>query len=327
MSRDLVQVRANYLGTQVTFVDKSLQENHLFAVSPKNLKDMTISLAHLGPTGTNTETAALAYRNWLIETTGQKVRLCPCNTIAQTLHLVAQNEADLAVVPLENSIQGSVTITLDTLWELEGLQIQKALILPISHALLSRGASLKGIKTIYSHPQALAQCQRWLDRFMPSVQLIAANSTTEALQYINQEPTAGAIASPRAAKLYDLPILARDLNDYPDNCTRFWVVGTTPSTSGSHISLAFSVPANVPGALVKPLQVFAQRGINLSRIESRPTKRSLGEYLFFIDLEGNVAEASTRTALEELATHTEVLKIFGNYDVLSIQVEDIAKAI
>jgi prephenate dehydratase len=285
---------------------------------------MTISLVHLGPTGTNAETAALAYGNWLAQTTDQEVSLCPCATIAQTLHSVAQEEADLAVVPLENSIQGSVTITLDTLWELEGLQIQKALVLPISHALLSRGASLKGIKTVYSHPQALSQCQRWLERFLPSVQLIPANSTTEALQHINQDPTAGAIASPRAAKLYDLPILAAKINDYPDNCTRFWVVGLTPTTSGSHISLAFSVPANVPGSLVKPLQVFAKRGINLSRIESRPTKRSLGEYLFFIDLEGNAAEASTQAALGELATHTEVLKIFGNYDVLSIQPEDIA---
>ncbi|MGK7876345.1 MAG: prephenate dehydratase [Xenococcaceae cyanobacterium] len=280
---------------------------------------MAISIAHLGPTGTYTETAGLAYASWLVKETGQESMLCPYPSIAQTLRSVAQGQAELAVVPVENSIQGSVAITLDTLWQLDRLQIQQALVLSVSHALLSRGASMAGIKTVYSHPQALAQCQGWLEQFLPCAQLVATNSTTEALQHINQDPTAGAIASPRASKLYNLPIIASEINDYPDNCTRFWVLGLTPTRNGTHISLAFSVPANVPGALVKPLQVFAKRGINLSRIESRPTKRSLGEYLFFIDLEGNATQESTQAALAELPAHTEVLKIFGNYSILPIQ--------
>jgi prephenate dehydratase len=273
-----------------------------------------ISIAHLGPSGTNAETAALAYAAHLAKQ-GLEARLCPYPSIAQTLQSVGRKQVDLAVAPVENSTEGSLTITLDSLWQFDGLQIQQELILPISHALFSTGSSLQGIKTVFSHPQALAQCQKWLEKNLPSVQLIPTNSTTEALQQINQDPTLAAIAAPRAAKLYNLPILAEPINDYPDNCTRFWVVGLTPSTSGSRISLGFSVPQNVPGALVKPLEVFAKRGINLSRIESRPTKRVLGEYLFFIDLEASLEDLSTQEALAELINYTEVVKIFGNYNV------------
>lgn len=281
---------------------------------------MAISIAHLGPPGTNTEAAALAYARLLAQNTGEQALLCPYLNIAQTLRCVVQGEADLAVVPVENSIGGSVAIALDTFWQLEGLQIQQALVLPISHVLLSRGGAIEKITRVYSHPQALAQCQSWLERFLPSAQLVAMNSTTEALSHLDRELTAAAIASPRAAELYNLPILASEISDYPDNCTRFWVVGLQPTTTGgTHISLAFSTSANVPGALVKPLQVFADRGINMSRIESRPTKRLLGEYIFFIDLEADATESPVRAALTELAQHTAILKIFGNYNVLPIQ--------
>lgn len=279
---------------------------------------MTISIAHLGPTGTYAEAAALGYVNHLA-IQGKEALLCPYPSIAQTLHSIVNQQADLAVVPVENSIEGSVTVTLDTFWQLDSLQIQQGLVLPVSHTLLSHGSSLDGIQIVYSHPQALGQCQRWIERFLPSVQLIPTNSTTEALQYLAQDSSAAAIASQRAAQLYNVPILASNINDYPDNCTRFWVVGLTPSTSGSHISLAFSVPANVPGSLVKPLSVFAKREINLSRIESRPTKRSLGEYLFFVDLEANANQESVQSALLELQKYTEILKIFGNYNILPIR--------
>jgi prephenate dehydratase len=276
---------------------------------------MTVSIAHLGPSGTNAEAAAVQYANWLAEETGQKSLLCPYPSIAKTLQAVAQGQTQLAVVPVENSTEGSVTVTLDTLWRLDKLQIQQALVLSIVNALLSKAESLETLQTIYSHPQALAQCQGWLEKFLPKAQLIPTNSTTEALQHLESDPTVGAIAPERAAQIYNLPILVSPINDYPDNCTRFWVLSLEPSPGGHHTSLAFSVH-DTPGALVKPLQVFANRAINMSKIESRPTKRSLGDYLFFIDLEANTHDPTVQAALSELADNTETLKIFGSYDIL-----------
>ncbi|MBW4645097.1 MAG: prephenate dehydratase [Goleter apudmare HA4340-LM2] len=287
---------------------------------------MTLSIAHLGPPGTYAEQATIFYVNWLRENTGMAGILCPYPSIAQSLQAVAQGDVQSAVVPVENSIEGSVTMTMDALWQLDSLRIRLALVMPITHALISCATSLDEIATVYSHPQALAQCQGWLGQFLPNVQLIPSNSTTEALQRLENELTTAAIASHRAAQLYNLPILASGINDYPENCTRFWVVSHNQtdtahqisSVKTSHTSLAFSVPANIPGALVEPLQIFAQREINLSRIESRPTKRSLGEYLFFLDIEADTTEAKTQSALTQLTPHTEVLKIFGSYGVLPI---------
>ncbi|PSP19614.1 MAG: prephenate dehydratase [Cyanobacteria bacterium QS_8_64_29] len=280
---------------------------------------MTTSIAHLGPSGTHAETAALAYARWLQQNRDCSGWLCPYPSITQTLDAVARGEVALGIVPVENSIEGSVAIALDKLWELEVLQIQQALVLPVAHALLSHARSLSALRTVYSHPQALAQCQGWLDRYLPEAQLIPMQSTTEALDALAREPQAAAIASPRAARLYNLPVLAAEVSDYPDNCTRFWVLGLQPATSGRYVSLAFSAPANAPGTLVNPLSAFAQRDINLTRIESRPTKRSLGEYLFFIDFEGDTHQPAVQAALAELRAHTEVLKIFGNYDVLPVR--------
>jgi prephenate dehydratase len=287
---------------------------------------MSISIAHLGPAGTYTEQAAMNYALLLAKNKAQEAMLCPYPSIAQTLKAVAQRQADLCVVPVENSLEGSVTMTMDTMWQLDNLQIQLALVMPITHALISCAANLQDIKTVYSHPQGLAQCQGWLERFLPAVQLITANSTTEALKHLETETTAAAISSQRAAQLYNLPILTNAINDHPENCTRFWVIsqGESPLIHethhpvASHTSLAFSVPANLPGALVKPLQVFAHLGINLSRIESRPSKRSLGDYLFFIDLEADAKIPPMPSALAELTAHTEILKIFGSYNVLPI---------
>lgn len=276
---------------------------------------MTVTIAHLGPVGTYAESAALACADWLRQTTGQSATLQPYPSIAQTIHAVAMGETDLAVVPVENSIEGSVTVTLDTLWQFDTLRVQQALVLPIAHAFISCAKSLNQVQTVYSHPQALAQCQGWLEKFLPTVQLIPANSTTEALQYLADNDTIAAISSQRAAQLYNLPVLAYPINDHPDNCTRFWVLSLAASSGGSHTSLGFSLPANAPGALVTPLQIFADRQINLSRIESRPTKRSLGEYLFFIDVEADIHSDSLKSALEELQKCTETLKILGSYNL------------
>lgn len=279
---------------------------------------MKHSLAYLGPTGTNSETAALAYADWLAINQQQESTLCPCPSIAITLQSVANGKIDYAVVPIENSIEGSVTVVLDTLWRLSNLKVHRELTLPIFHGLLTYSQSLEEIKTVYSHPQGLAQCQQWLEQNLPQVQLIPTKSTTEGLPLLKDDLTAAAVSSPRAAELYQIPLLKQDIKDRPDNCTRFWIINGSESNNGSHLALAFSLPKNAPGALVKALEIFARREINLSKIESRPTKRSLGEYVFFIDLEGNSQDPQINEALTELSQCTEVLKIFGNYNKLPI---------
>jgi prephenate dehydratase len=283
-----------------------------------------LTLAYLGPTGTYTEAAAIAYCNWLERSCGGQGKLVPHPSISQTLEALLTRSCDLAVIPIENSIQGSVTVSLDRFWEKEHLQVQQALVLPIHHALISRGGGLDEIKTVYSHPQALAQCQHWLERQLPHVSLHSTNSTAEALQYL-QDATVGAIASERAAHLYDLPILAHAINDHQDNCTRFWVVRAwerdipLPQAPGRpYLSLAFSLPQNSPGALLNPLQVLANYGINMTRIESRPTKRLLGEYLFFVDVEAPENEVILSEAIAHLRKFTEILKVFGTYTVLTV---------
>ena len=279
---------------------------------------MKISIAHLGPTGTYSETAALAYQSWLGQHQQQEVMLSPQPSIAMAFNSVVQEKANYAVVPVENSIEGSVVITLDMLWEQTSLKILRAFTIPITHSLLSCNTSLEAITTVYSHPQALGQCQKWLETNLPQVQLVPTNSTTEALKFLKDNLHTAAIASARAGEIYQVPILRSGINDRPDNCTRFLVIGSETSNSGSYLSLAFSLPKNVPGALLKPLQIFAAREINLSKIESRPTKRSLGEYIFFMDVEGSLQDSLVKEALTELEEHTEVLKIFGNYDLISV---------
>lgn len=279
---------------------------------------MNLSLAYLGPTGTNSETAALAYSSWLKDNQQQDSTLCPYPSIALALQSVAKGAIAQAVVPIENSIEGSVTVVLDALWHMDNLQVHQELTIPISHGLLSYATSLEGIEAVYSHPQALAQCQKWLESFLPQAQLIPTKSTTEGIKLLADDLTAAAVSAPRAAEIYQVPLLKPDIKDSPDNCTRFWIISSDESNLGSHFSLGFSLPQNAPGALVKALEIFARRDINLSKIESRPSKRSLGEYVFFIDLEGNSQDPNIKEALTELSSCTEVLKIFGNYSKLDI---------
>jgi prephenate dehydratase len=279
---------------------------------------MAASIAHLGPRGTFSEQAALAFQAWLQAHRGQESALVAYPSILQAIQAVAEAAVSLAIVPVENSIEGSVAVTLDTLWQLESLQIQQALVLPIRHNLITHASSTQQIETIYSHPQALGQCQQWITQHCPQVTLVPTRSTTESLRHLEDQVTTAAIASTWAADLYNLPVLARTINDQPDNCTKFWVLSKTIATQGTHTSLAFSLPVNAPGALLKPLEIFAQARINLSRIESRPTKRSLGEYLFFLDLEASLEAAHTQKTLASLNNCTEQLKLLGSYDTIPV---------
>jgi prephenate dehydratase len=273
-----------------------------------------VIIAHLGPTGTYAETAALAYGKSI----NADFELIPYNTIAQAIEAVANQATDLAVVPVENSIEGSVTMTLDALWRIDGLQIQQALVLPIAHQLITIAQSLAEIQTVYSHPQALSQCQEWLGQYLPQAQRISSNSTTEILSQLADIGTAAGISSPSAAALYNLPILAADIGDRLENRTRFWVLGHQPAITGSHTSLAMTLSANIPGALLAVLAKFAAAQINLSRIESRPTKRSLGEYLFFMDLEADGHDPQVVKILAEITASVEQVKLFGSYHITSI---------
>lgn len=277
---------------------------------------MSILIAHLGPRGTYSEQAALAYQGWLTDHQQTDSCLSAYPSILQAIQASATEEVSFAIVPIENSIEGTVAVTLDALWQLDTLRIQQALVIPIRHTLISYGKETTKIQTIYSHPQALGQCQQWIVSHCPSATLIPTRSTTEALDHLEASPETAAIASEWAANLYKVPVLAHRINDRPDNCTKFWVLGQTDGQQGSHTSLAFSLPVNSPGALLKPLEIFAEAKINLSRIESRPTKRSLGEYLFFLDLEASLESDETRLAIAKLEKYTETLKLFGSYRMI-----------
>lgn len=274
-----------------------------------------LQIAHLGPSGTYGETATLAY----IAAQQLEAELCPYPTIPQAIAALDQKQVNLAVVPVENSLEGSVNTTLDSLWRATtGLQVQQALILSIEHQLVTLAQDFSQIHQVYSHPQALGQCQWWLDQHLPAAQRLSTNSTTEILAHLQEMPNAAAISPPRAAQLYGLPILAGPIGDYPDNQTRFLVLGHQPATSGTHTSLVFMLPVNGPGALLAALEKFAHNHINLSRIESRPTKHSLGEYLFFVDIEADSSDPQVAKVLQELTTCVEKIKSFGSYHVMTI---------
>lgn len=281
-----------------------------------------VKLGYLGPVGTYSEEAAQSYAQWQQQ---QGVCLClvPMITIAGCLEALAVGELDLALVPSENSVEGSVNITLDSLWRLDTLHIQYAFIRPIVHAFIAQSTDFAQIQAVYSHPQALGQCQRWLQAHLPHARQCPVTSTAEGLQYVAQSDRVGAIASVRAAQLHQLPIVATEIQDIPDNCTRFWVVSRQqgdgwPQPWDTHTSIAFSLKANAPGALLKVLQLFSDRQINLSRIESRPSKRALGDYLFFVDLEVNGRPDVVADCLLALKDATDVLKVFGSYQFLDL---------
>lgn len=284
---------------------------------------MALSLAHLGPAGTYSEEAAKACAQWLIKTQGQTVKLHSYSSIPATLKALTLSEANLAIVPCENSVEGSVNMTLDALWQGPDLHIQHAIVRPIANTLITHAASLDQIKIIYSHPQALGQCQQWLQQQLPWAEQRLMTSTTEGLVYVQKDKTAAAIAAPWAASLHNLPILATDIQDFAHNCTRFWILSRSqgnglPGPEDSHTSLAFSLKTNQPGSLVQSLNLLGDRQINLSRIESRPSKRALGDYVFFLDLEVNGRAATIAEGVEALGAYTDTLKIFGSYHYLYI---------
>jgi prephenate dehydratase len=211
---------------------------------------------------------------------------------------------------------------MDALWEHPDLAIARALVLPIRHALLGSGP-LDGISEVLSHPQALAQCAQWLEQNLPTALQLPTSSTAEAARMVRGSRFRGAIASLEAAQEHGLDVIAYPINDVPGNCTRFLLLRRGERASeGPLVSLAFSLLSNRPGALLEALGCFAGEGLNMSRIESRPSKRELGEYIFFVDLERGEEAAPLDRALERLRPLCEHLVLFGAYPLTTVSAEE-----
>jgi prephenate dehydratase len=224
--------------------------------------------------------------------------------------------AEEGVVAIENSIEGSVTDTLDILIHESRLSIRRELVLPVGHCLLVRpGMQADDVKVLLSHPQALGQCRRFVERCFPRAEVVAALSTAAAVEEMMARENAAAIATRRAAELYGAEILARDIQDRSDNLTRFVVLAEEdhPSTGNDKTSLAFSFADDRPGLLMNALEEFSSRGINLTKVESRPTKERLGEYIFLLDLAGHRSDKPVAEALQAVEEQASFFRIFGSY--------------
>ncbi len=268
-------------------------------------------IAYLGPAGTFTEEAALLH--------DKEAQLIPFSSVPAVAAAVDTGMADEGVVAIENSIEGSVTDTLDLLIHESSLVIRQELVLPIEHHLLAKpGTQAHQVKMIFSHPQALGQCRRFIERCFPKAQVVAALSTATAVEeMLASEHPSAAIGTSRAAELYGAQILARSIQDQASNVTRFVVLAPTdhPSTGFDKTSLCFSIAEDKPGALCNILQEFASRNINLAKIESRPSKIRAWEYCFFVDMEGHLSTIRVKNAIRDLAKGCTYLKVLGSYPV------------
>ena len=272
---------------------------------------MPVSVAFLGPHGTYGERATRA----LMQLEGlNAAELLPCVSLRSVVEHVADGRCDAAVVPVENSVEGGVTASLDALWSNPEICIRRAVVLPIRHALLSSG-TLQEISEVLSHPQALAQCSGWLASNLPNALQLATTSTAEAARMVKGSRFRAAIASRSLQNDDDLEALAYPINDASGNCTRFLLLQRGERrTEGDVASLAFSLHRNAPGALLEALAAVADLGLNMSRIESRPSKRELGEYVFFLDVDlPSGGGALLQQLTERLAPLCEHLAQFGAY--------------
>ncbi len=266
-----------------------------------------LRVAYLGPEGTFSH---LAVRQRF----GKSARALPAGTIAAVLDRVARGEADLGVVPVENSTEGLVGSTLDALLEAPP-RITGELVVDVEHALLARpGSSLDEISRVHSHPQALGQCRAWLEEHLPQALLLEAPSTAEAARLALEEPGGAAIASELAAELHGLSVLRRRIQDQALNQTRFWVVGgPEPGPSGADRTSLLVPGGDGPGVLYRLLTPLAERGLNLTRIESRPARRRPWEFVFFLELEGHASDGPVAEALAQLRSVSPALRLLGSY--------------
>ncbi|MGD8873769.1 MAG: prephenate dehydratase [Gammaproteobacteria bacterium] len=264
-----------------------------------------LTIAFLGPEGTFTQAAAL-------KQFGHSVETLPLNGIADVFREVEAGAADYGVVPVENSTEGVISHTLD-LFQYSRLGICGEVGLRIHHHLLARHEAVK-VTRVLAHQQALAQCRGWLERNLPNAEHVAVGSNAEAARLVSADESAAAIASDTAAELYGLVILEPNIEDQPDNTTRFLVIGTqAASPSGNDkTSLLISV-RNRPGALYRMLRPLADHGISMTRIESRPSRQAMWEYVFYIDVDGHREDAAVAAALGALEQEAFAVRVLGSY--------------
>ncbi len=267
-------------------------------------------IAFLGPAGTFTEQAAITY--------DPEASYLARPSVEEAVRAMLRNEADEAVVPMENSHQGSVTATLDLLIRESRLFIRSELVLSISHSLLSSAdVELTDLKVVYSHPQALAQCRNYLQENLPNAQPMASLSTAAAVEELEASAVpAAAIAAERASSIYGIPVVARGIEDNPNNVTRFVALGRSDSepTGNDKTSLCWSHQEDLPGLLYGVLKEFSDRRINLTKIESRPTQESLGRYYFLADVEGHRKDTRIADALSAVRSQRGTsLRVLGSY--------------
>ena len=245
---------------------------------------------------------------------GESVEVQPCKSFDDVFESVKTGDVDYGVVPVENSIEGSVNRTYDLFLEYD-LKVCGEIIIRISHCLIAHeGTKIDQIKTVYSHPQALAQCRKFLEQH--KLRAISTFDTAGSVKMIKEEKLtdAAAIASERAAQIYNMTILEKEIEDIKNNSTRFFVLDKNDSQySGMDKTSIIFAAKSVPGALYKILKEFADRNINLTKIESRPTKSTPWEYHFYLDFEGHRTETKQQQALEAIKDKTVFVKILGSY--------------
>tara|TARA_Y100001968_G_C19369711_1_gene724446 strand:- start:105 stop:932 length:828 start_codon:yes stop_codon:yes gene_type:complete len=268
-------------------------------------------VAFLGPKGTFAEKAAFTLSK--LEKLDTPIFL-PFNGLRSVIENLANKFCEAAVVPIENSVEGGVTTTLDSLWKNPDLFIRRAVVLPIRHSLIGSG-SLDSISEVLSHPQALAQCSGWLNENLPEALQLPTSSTAEAIRMVKGSKFRAAIGPKLQENSNNIHEIAYPINDIKGNCTRFVLLQNERFVQDGDIaSIAFSLKSNTPGSLLKALDCIAKSGLNMSRIESRPSKRELGEYVFFVDLElQNNIQNNEEILMKSLKTYCEHIVSFGSY--------------
>lgn len=268
--------------------------------------EQSLNIAYLGPEGTFTQTAALKHF-------GHSTGTVALPSIDQVFREVESGSCHYGIVPVENSIEGVVNHTHDLLIH-SNLKICGEVEVRINQHLMSNEDKLENINKIFSHQQSLAQCRGWLDNNVLNVERIPVNSNAEAAKNAGEMANTAAIAGEAAADHYGLKILARSIEDEPDNTTRFLVIGSRdiPPSGNDKTSLIFTTP-NRPGALHKMLACFSEHDVSMTRIESRPSRRGIWDYVFFVDLEGHVNDTAVTAALRQLEEHASMVKLLGSY--------------